>query len=384
MLTSLAAVEPPLIAEVTSEQSPDGTSVLVVRCVLPLGVKPGPNKYGMGVFATRSFAKGEVLYTGTYAVIADDGLASRTIRLETNEGTYPMVQSVHSVGVGNNERHLFTFDGFMNHSCEPNTYSADMNDSPGLGGSYKTVALREITSGDEVTCDYDTFELDAADKGIDKCECGASVCRGSARGFKFVPEDKTLAMLPKVYDEVINEWLKINPRIMYRHLVTPVGVAVRSKNEGKDLWLVAAQDFEPGDVLFEYRSEYFKSSDYDRLLANVDVVAEDEPLAPSRAAPGFWTERTRLVVELPFLTHTVNRGSGSREFYHFDSFCNHSCCPNAAFDIRETNLCRTTAVKHIKKGEAITNDYASFDEELDGTVFECMCGETNCRKIIKG
>jgi SET domain-containing protein len=59
-------------------------------------------------------------------------------------------------------------DGYMNHSCDPNTWWAD---------DQTLVACRDIRSGDEVTYDYATTEI-ALDFEM-PCQCGSSLCRGT-------------------------------------------------------------------------------------------------------------------------------------------------------------------------------------------------------------
>lgn len=48
---------------------------------------------------------------------------------------------------------------FMNHSASPNTGAAGAG-----GGEVMTVALRDLAAGEELTCDYRTFDAAAAQK----------------------------------------------------------------------------------------------------------------------------------------------------------------------------------------------------------------------------
>jgi hypothetical protein len=72
---------------------------------------------------------------------ADDGGAVHEYELNTD------VHSVLEPGLG--MRQLFGFDGFMNHSCDPTTYSAN-NVEGRRGGRYDTVARRDIAAGEQV------------------------------------------------------------------------------------------------------------------------------------------------------------------------------------------------------------------------------------------
>jgi hypothetical protein len=312
----------------------------------------------------------------------------------------------------------------MNHSCEPNTFSADEQLHEG-GGSYKTVALRDIEKGEEITCDYDLFELDSRKKGIDKCECGSKRCRGYAHGFSFCPEDTRRALLPYLYPEVLEAWLAMeeNKDVMYRQVTLPEGVSLRSTNSTSDTsdsssdtssssedsidkdkqsyQLVAEKQFFSGDLIFSYQSEYFDSSKVKTLLVDVSLRSTDNTTATDTATGNvtaisvvdmpvqevpMWDQSTRIVKQLDILEHTVNRRDGNREFFQFDTFCDHSCEPNALFSYTDGSLtdCKTVALKDIAPGEAITNDYFTFDGEfLDGTEFTCLCGSAQCRGVIK-
>ena len=59
---------------------------------------------------------------------------------------------------------------FINHSCEPNV---------GFAGNIVLVAMRGISTGEELTTDYALF--DDYD-GAMECQCGTSSCRGTIGG----------------------------------------------------------------------------------------------------------------------------------------------------------------------------------------------------------
>ena len=61
-------------------------------------------------------------------------------------------------------------------------------------------------------------------------------------------------------------------------------------------------------------------------------------------------------------------------------YLNHSCDPNAYLDV--DNL-RLDAVKHIEAGESVTFFYPGTEWEMFEP-FECLCGSTNCLKLVKG
>eukprot|EP01001_Neometanema_parovale_P009044 NODE_5295_length_960_cov_117.323775_g5080_i0.p1 GENE.NODE_5295_length_960_cov_117.323775_g5080_i0~~NODE_5295_length_960_cov_117.323775_g5080_i0.p1 ORF type:complete len:198 (-),score=28.28 NODE_5295_length_960_cov_117.323775_g5080_i0:295-888(-) len=86
------------------------------------------------------------------------------------------------------------------------------------------------------------------------------------------------------------------------------------------------------------------------------------------------------------LLHTVNR-KDCREYFGFDSFMNHNCDPNCKHvyeDGKDDTCYQIIAKRDLEIGDEIQCDYYDFDECLDGTEFDCKCGATNCRGLIKG
>ena len=72
----------------------------------------------------------------------------------------------------------------MNHSCAPNTESA-ITATHADFLEYGMRATKDITAGQELTCDYTLFEYDAGSASIMSCQCGAgSACLGKILGFK--------------------------------------------------------------------------------------------------------------------------------------------------------------------------------------------------------
>ena len=67
----------------------------------------------------------------------------------------------------------------MNHSCDPNSNSHLINDNDPL--HYKCVALKDIQTGEELNCNYNSFVFTM--EGFD-CNCGAKNCYGKIEGFK--------------------------------------------------------------------------------------------------------------------------------------------------------------------------------------------------------
>jgi uncharacterized protein len=59
---------------------------------------------------------------------------------------------------------------FINHSCDPNCQTEDVD------GRIFVMAIRDIKAGSELTYEYNLFDSDDADQD---CYCGAKQCRGT-------------------------------------------------------------------------------------------------------------------------------------------------------------------------------------------------------------
>ncbi len=240
------------------------------------------------------------------------------------------------------------------------------------------MASRDIAPGEQITCDYDLFELDSRDKGIERCECGADTCRGRSIGFMYLPWTAQLDMLPMLYEDTLQSWLKMNPRIFFRTVCAPAGCAIkRSVVQAADgqseesLQVVAVRRFLAGELLFSYETEQFNSGDYDTMLLRTTVLNEQDlasttsTSAPTTQLTGevtvdqgreFWREPIVIVKMLDPLRHSVNRGDGIREFYGFDTFGDHSCDPNVSFvyvNGRRNRQTESRARRTIEPGEVL-------------------------------
>lgn len=72
-------------------------------------------------------------------------------------------------------------DNFLNHSCDPTCRAVIREDYTVL-----LYARREIAPGESITVDYEQFEMDLVNQGVDfMCECGAATCRGHIIGAKY-------------------------------------------------------------------------------------------------------------------------------------------------------------------------------------------------------
>jgi len=86
----------------------------------------------------------------------------------------------------------------LNHSCAANAY-VDWS------GLYLR-ALRDITRGEEITCNYLTTDWELHEKFV--CHCGAPECYGELKGLKYLAREeqrKLLRFLPGFMKRKIDE-----------------------------------------------------------------------------------------------------------------------------------------------------------------------------------
>ena len=123
---------------------------------------------GYGVFATQDIPKGTILWALDPLDQIIDQAKAKTMK-DPSESVLRRYSWVN----GNGDRILcWDFGRFMNHSCEPN--------SVGPGKLEFEIAVRDIKAGEEVVCDYGSFNLE---EPLD-CACGSAQCRG-----RISPED---------------------------------------------------------------------------------------------------------------------------------------------------------------------------------------------------
>ncbi len=124
-----------------------------------VNVKPSSTE-GLGIFATRDFARGDVIrQVKIVREITNEAPLSTENGEQFEHCAYPDGKVV-----------LYHYpDRHMNHSCEPNAYN-DYSQSPPL-----TRALRDIHRGEELSVDY-LINNSGGDSW--ECTCGAKRCRG--------------------------------------------------------------------------------------------------------------------------------------------------------------------------------------------------------------
>ena len=121
-------------------------------------------RLGFCMIATRDFKAGETVFANTSLIIPYD----HTICLEHNCQRVWLDHLIHTVNVGDGKREFYGFDSFQNHSCTPNTFMRYEEDSE---VNYELVAHRDITAGEELFSDYETFDTLGLDGTSFICQC---------------------------------------------------------------------------------------------------------------------------------------------------------------------------------------------------------------------
>jgi hypothetical protein len=124
---------------------------------------------GKGVFARRSFKRGEFLFHRRHTRIVDTkGIAGLSAE-----------EQMHMCELDWDRFAVLAPPGcYLNHSCDPNA----------MRSGVKVFAWKPIRAGDEITIDY---RLNASDGSSWPCDCGTAACTGTVVGSFFaLPEDR--------------------------------------------------------------------------------------------------------------------------------------------------------------------------------------------------
>jgi hypothetical protein len=92
-------------------------------------IRESENTKGKGLFATKSYNKGEIVFTLT-GIISD----------------IPSRESIH---IGDNKHILDSFGMFINHSFDPNIFI----------DKYQVVAIKDIVKNEELVFNYNETEV---------------------------------------------------------------------------------------------------------------------------------------------------------------------------------------------------------------------------------
>lgn len=161
--------------------------------------------HSLGVFATRSFAQGEIILPIDDTRVVDD---KHPLRPEFGEHSYhcDYLADGKTVLMRSPERHI-------NSCCDPNTFVKTID------GIRYVVARKPIQSGEEITYDY---IIDCHGGIVWQCSCGTARCRGTiVSSFFELPVELQLEYLP-----LLNEWFidEHSPKVDALRKLGPGGV----------------------------------------------------------------------------------------------------------------------------------------------------------------
>jgi hypothetical protein len=125
----------------------------------------GQSKFGKGIFATKDFMKGELVFELQGSIIN----FAETLVLG-NEECYPVQIDIDKY------IYLIAPYKYINHSCSPNC---------GIQNQSKLIAIKKIKKGEELLFDYSTTMLERS--WTMNCECDSKNCRKKITDFDLLP-----------------------------------------------------------------------------------------------------------------------------------------------------------------------------------------------------
>ena len=140
---------------------------------------------GIGVFAARDFAVGEIILTIDDSRIVDK---EHPLRPELGEYNYHCDYLADGKVV-----YMRSPERYINSCCAPNVFVKTIDDIRHV------VALKPIKANDELTCDY---IIDCHGGIVWQCNCGSEKCRKTiVSSFFELPVEKQIEYLP-----LLNSW----------------------------------------------------------------------------------------------------------------------------------------------------------------------------------
>lgn len=252
------------------------------RTNIPEGIQfqyvPGK---GMGIFATKFFPEKTLIYQAKFVQVPHtDESYDYTIQIYDPTTTillqeYQCNSYLHGVKYYDT-RFLYGFDSFMNHDCHPNTFSTVKFNSL----TYNTFALKDIAIGEEITCDYCTFDWECHGHSFD-CSCAITTpndhnnnnsfknrCIGIVQGFKNLSLIEKIRRLPYIHEKLFQLFKEEFPQIIIYEIKDKerFGLPIQYHEE-KDYYSISKADF------IRYQLFPFEIDDWD--ADGIDELSED-------------------------------------------------------------------------------------------------------------
>ena len=317
---------------------------------LPDTIIISKNKYGYCLIASKFIKKDTIIWCEDGLMIPlDDN--EYIFKIRDKQGIEEYIISKMNTVEYSDHRKLYTYSGFINHSCDPNSYSSESE-------PYQ-IASKDIEIGEEITCNYLCFDY-TCDGHQFNCLCKSEICFKKINGFiNLKLEDKIKLMNDqKISDTILHRWLNEYPNIkIIDDLKIPNNIKIINDNNNYKLLLT--REIKKDEII--YKNDFLKITNDTIIIIKL-------------------FDQYKL---LDIFSHTINRIT-YRKFVYFDSFMDHSCNPNTytIYD-EDNNNYIAIAKKNININEELTCNYESFDIYNDHDGFICQCKSSNCKKIIK-
>jgi hypothetical protein len=311
---------------------------------LPIGVKISENKYGKCLIATKEFNCGDIIWKEIPFIDNINKEFKFFVYNDNKIDTY-IITPKNTVNYNSN-RIIYTWSGFTNHSCDPNSFSKNYSDI-----EYEQIAIKKINIGDEITCNYLLFDYDC-NGHIFECYCNSKNCFGLINGFKNLSIDNKLKLIDFVDICIYDKWVKDDNIIHIKNdFQLPDFIKIVNENNYKKI--ISMKSFYKDEII--YKINLLKITNQ-IIIYNNDLI--------------------------DIKKYTLKRND-YRLFFYFDSFMNHSCDPNC-YNIYENNeeTYILKAKKDILIGQELTIDYTLDDYLNDDIPFNCNCNYIYCKKFI--
>ena len=332
-----------------------------VVCVLPNFIKiVKNNNYGYTLESTKFVKNGSVVYTGNFYNIPNNNKLYKLIIKSSDDKnilTFENIGNKNTVKENENTRNLYTFDGFMNHSCNHNTISSETRTTsiPNCF-EYDQIAVKDIHEGDEITCNYLHFDYECDGHTFD-CLCGSTNCYRKISGFKNCTLKQQLELLPHVDEIMFEQFKKENNDILFKN--------ISFENKNVDI-------FVNNNSYWGIKSKKTFMKDEIVIENNIEQIPLDKKVLLNVS-----NKYILLDNDIHF-----TRQESCYEYYGIETFTNHSCNPNCSHILITDSTYQMKALREIKEGEEITCDYNNFQTNYDVKPFTCLCGYEHCKGII--
>jgi hypothetical protein len=179
------------------------------------------NDYGYTLESTKFIKNGCIVYTGNFYNIPNNNKLYKLI-IKSSDDKEPLIfeniGNKNTVKENETTRNLYTFDGFMNHSCNYNTISSETRTTSIPNRfEYDQIAVKDIHVGDQITCNYLHFDYNC-DGHIFDCLCGSSNCYGEISGFKNCSLKQQLELLPHIDKIMLEQFKRENDDILFKNI----------------------------------------------------------------------------------------------------------------------------------------------------------------------